>query len=163
MPRLSAIPGLVAGALVFTCAVWWLASVALQSDGGLTDVTELSTRAAAVVILGQWILIALLATPVSSAIDVQKPPVLANLLATTLPLWPLLAVLWLTSKLSATTLIASQLGAMALAVGIILLGQAITSEKLGAELRHLLSVAAGIAIAAMIWMARTLLISWFSS
>ena len=163
MPRLSAIPGLVAAALVAASAVWWLASVALQSAGGLTDVAELSARATAALILAQWILIAVLATQIPSVILVQESPALANLLAATMPLWPLLTVLWLTSKLSAITLVGTQLGAMVLAAGMVLLARAITRNKPGDELRQLFSVASGIAIASMIWLARAPLISWVSA
>ena len=163
MPRLSAIPGLVSSALVAATAVWWLASVALQLGSGFADVTELSTHAAAMVILAQWILIALFVAPACAVFDTQPPRVHANLLAMTLPLWPLLALLWLTSKLSVITLIVSQLGALSLAVAMLLFGRAIASKKLNAELRQLLSVTAGIAVAAMIWLARTPLFSWLSS
>lgn len=163
MPRLSAVPGIVAASLVTACAVWWLSSIALQIDAGLTDVAELSARAAAVLILAQWILIALFATLLAAAIDTRSPPAMANLLTVTMPLWPLLAVLWLTSKLSATGLIATQLGALALAAGMILLGQAVTRKMPGDELRQLLSVATGIAIASLIWIARAPLINWVSA
>lgn len=163
MPRLSAIPGLVSASLAAAIGVWWLASVALQQDGGLTDVADLSAGTAAVVILAQWILIALLATQTPPAVDRQITPAVATPLAATMPLWPLLVVLWLTSRLSAVTLIASQLGAIALAAGMILLGHALTSQKKsGNELRQLLSAAAGIAIASMIWTARTPLMNWVS-
>jgi len=162
MPRLSAVPGLVAASLLAAGGVWWLASVALQLDGGLTDVTELSARTAAFVILAQWILIALFAAHTEPAPDTPTAPGLASLLAATMPLWPLLVVLWLTSKLAAFTLIATQLGAIALGAGMILLNRAFKSRSSGNELRKLLTAGTGIAVASVIWMARTPLIDWVS-
>lgn len=157
MLRLSAKPGLVMAVLVSAIGTWWLAGVALQLGSGSADLHAWGARAAAAVILTQWMLIALLTAPARS--DSQA----GSLLAVSLPLWPLLALLWLTSRLSAIDLVASQLLAVLLAMLMIVIAKLITTSIRGAEVRQLATAAAGVVLAAMIWAARGPLIAWVSS
>ena len=71
-----------------------------------------------------------------------------------LPLWPLLVILWLTSRLPWVTLVASQLLALSLAAAMFVLAGAIRRKVHDAELQQVLCTAAGIACALLIWSLR---------
>ena len=59
MPRLSGMPGLVGLVIMVAIGSWWLTSVALGIGGGLDDVTGLAAQAAIVLVIAQWLVIAL--------------------------------------------------------------------------------------------------------
>ena len=146
MRGLSAAPGLLSGTLVFAIATWWLAGIALQlgtDPGGLHLHT---TQAAVVLVLGQCLLVALSTPTVARS--------RADLLAMSLPLWPLLVVLWLTSRLPWTTLIASQVIALLLAAVMLAIAGAIRRKVRDTELQQLLCISAGVACALLIWSLR---------
>ena len=75
-------------------------------------------------------------------------------------LWPLLAVLWLSSRLSLVAILGSQLGALALAGGLVLAARLAARTTTDTEIGHLLRVATGLAAAGVIWTARASLAGW---
>ncbi|MDH3748009.1 MAG: hypothetical protein OER97_07350 [Gammaproteobacteria bacterium] len=165
MPRLSAMPAILGGAIVFAVASWWLASIALQGRAGYADAATLSAQAASVAIFIQWLAIALIARSVSATSNGTASLWVwewVSMLAVVLPFWPLLGLLWLTSKLSAITLVASQLIAVLLAALMLVASRAIASLPVGAELRQLLTITASVAVVAVIWLNQSRLAEWVS-
>lgn len=159
MRRLSARPGLIASMLVLATAAWWLGRIALELGSGSANLNLPGAQAATVLITAQWLLIAFLTTTIAA--NSKTGPL--ELLATSLPLWPLLALLWLTSKLSIFALIASQLVALLLATALALVGKTIAANVRDADFRHLASVAVGVVCATIIWLARAPLTHWITS
>lgn len=159
MYGLSARPGLVTSALVLCVGVWWLAGIALQSGGGNPDLHELSATAAVVVILAQYVLIALLPAPATVA---SRSGAL-NILSSLFPLWPLLALLWLTSRLSLTVLFFSQIVALLIAFTMILAARLLAGKIHDAELQQLATVAASVVFASGVWLMRAPLVAWLAS
>ena len=160
MPRLSAMQGAVSLVLVVSVGSWWLASLALGIGGRLDDVTGLAAQAAVVLLIAQWLAIALFASHVSKNASTNWQSVMASLLSVTVPLWPFLAILWLSSRLSLAVLIGSQLGAVALAGSLGLAARLAARTTPNAELGNLFRVATGLAMAGMIWIARSSLAGW---
>jgi len=169
MSRLMQMPAILSSAIVFAVASWWLASVALQGRTAYADAGSLSAQAASAAIFVQWIAIALIAQSANVTSDGKLRLWFweyLSMLAVVMPFWPLLGLLWLTSKLSATTLVATQFMAVMLVALMLAAARAIasisTSISIGAELRRLLTVAASVAVVAIIWFNQSRLAEWVS-
>ena len=160
MPRLSAVQGNIGLILVVAIGTWWLASVALEIGSGLDDVAGLGARAAIGLVIAQWLAIALFAPRVSTGTSSSDLSAAMHLLSVTAPLWPLLAVLWLSSRLSLVAIIGSQLGAVILTASLVLGARLASRIATDAEVAHLLRVAMGLAAAAVIWLVRGSLAGW---
>ena len=160
MPRLSAVQGNVGLILLVTIGSWWLASAALEIGSGVDDVAGVSARGTMVLVISQWLAIALFAPHASASMSENNQSAATNLLSVTVPLWPLLAVLWLSSRVSLVVIIGSQLGAMALAGSLVLIARLAARATTDAELAHLLSVAIGLVAAVVIWVGRASLAAW---
>ncbi len=160
MPRLSAVPGLAGGLLTLAAAAWWLSSLGLEARAGFGGAAALSADLAVIVVIAQWLLVVLLTTA-----DDDTPPMrlgdrLAAVPACLAPAWPLLMLLWLTSHLSAAVLALSQVLAVAIGAGMTLAAAAIRRIPIGDGFRRQLSLAAGLAVAAGIWLARARIEAW---
>ena len=79
------------------------------------------------------------------------------------PLWPLLALFWLSSAMSAVTLLVTQVVALALVVAAVSVGGVVERLRIDAEWRSLLRSLVGIALAAGIWTTRDPLQAWLSA
>lgn len=161
MRGLNPAPGLAAAILAAAVGTWWLASLALLpvDDGGRTLAT--SATATSSLILGQWLMIALL-TPLWTA-ERGAGDKLFALASACLPLWPLLAVLWAASGVPATGLAASQLIAAAL-FGCLVAGAGLLERvPVGQPAARLLTSAAGAGLAATVWTLRSALGGWIGA
>lgn len=159
MQRLSAAPGIAAILLVAATSVWWLASLALVPPGQPGATAAISSTAATACITGQWILIALL-TPLWIPRGAPLNETLPILAAASLPLWPLLAMLWAATGIATLTLAATQAAAAAL-FGVVLLGRELIARlPVGEETTQPLAVALGASVAAGIWLARSPISDW---
>lgn len=166
MPRLSAMPAILGGAMVFALASWWLASIALQGRAAYADAATLSAQAASAAIFVQWLAIALIARSATAKGDGKESRWVwewVSMLAVVLPFWPLLVLFWLTSKLSATTLVVSQLIAVLLVALMLVIGRMFGSLTIGTETRRLLTITTNIVVAALIWTNQSRLIEWVSA
>ena len=160
MPRLSAMHGNVGLILVVAVGTWWLAGAALEIGGGRDDVAELGARAAVLLVTAQWLAIALFAPHVDIPAPTSYRSAALSLMSITAPLWPLLAVLWLSSRLSLAAVIGSQLGALALAACLVWATGLAAPARTGTELGQPFRVAIGPAAAGILWTARAPLAGW---
>lgn len=159
MQRLNAAPGIAALLLVAATSVWWLASLALVPPSQPGATAAISSTAAAACITGQWILIALL-TPLWVPRGAPLNETLPVLAAASLPLWPLLAMLWAATGIATLPLAATQAGAAAV-FGVVLLGRELIARlPIGEESTRPLAVAFGASVAAGIWLARSPISDW---
>ncbi|WP_405234309.1 hypothetical protein [Lentisalinibacter salinarum] len=159
MQRLTAAPGIAVFLLVAATSVWWLSSLALVPPSLPGASVAISATAATACITGQWILIAVL-TPFWTPRDTPMSEALPILAAASLPLWPLLAMLWAATGIDTLTLAATQAGAAAL-FGVVLLGRELISRlPVGEETAQPLAVALGASVAAGIWLARSPISNW---
>jgi len=159
LQRLSAAPGVAAFLLAAATSVWWLASLALVSPSEPGATAAISSTAAAACVTGHWILIALL-TPLWTPRGTPLVEALPLLAAASLPLWPLLAMLWAATGISILPLAATQAGAAAL-FGVVLLGRELIARlPIGEETTQPLAVAFGASVAAGIWLARSPISDW---
>ena len=157
---------MIGAGLFAAVATWWLANVALQGDAGFTRVPILSTDAAGAAVLAQWMLVALFAAFYCD--DEGDDPMSAksaglHVLAIALPLWPLFALLWLTSELSARTLLTTQFIAVAIGAIMYQLIRGIAVSRFGLETQRLLAAAAGGAVALIVFVNRTALFDWLAT
>jgi hypothetical protein len=167
MSNLIAAPAVLGTLAVFAIACWWLPNLALVGRAGFYETASLSSGVAAVAVLTQYLVIALLANVLDNSDDFV--PTSTNRMAGTLNrcwsmlgavmvFWPLLLMLWLTSRLSAAVLVTTQIVAIAIAALIALAATTIASLQLARENRVLLSSTVAIAMAAIIWLNRTRII-----
>lgn len=160
MQRVMSRHGLVIAALFVAVSAWWLANTSLQSSIGFVNVPALGAQAAFVLILGQAMLIGLLA--VQHVPDTFRAAVLAAG-SLVVPVWPLLALIWLTSELSMFAVASTQVAALVLAVAVALAGKGVSRLAVGDEPRALLRTALGVAAAAALWLARSQLHLWVTA
>lgn len=171
MRNIDAEPATLGGIVVLAIAVWWLANIALQVSGGYTGASALSTQAAAVAILAQWSAIALFVRPITSA---HKPVQQTSwywstwsrdglaTLGVVLPFWPLLIMFWITSRLSAATLVSSQIIAIFLLAIMLFAGRHLASLAIRSDSQRLLANIISFALLVVIWINRTTVIDWVS-
>ncbi len=160
MQRVMSRHGLVIAALFVAASAWWLANTSLQASIGFANVPVLGAQAAFVLVLGQAMLIGLLA--VQHVPDTFRTAVLAAG-SLVVPVWPLLALIWLTSELSMFAIASTQVAAFLLAVAVALAGKGVSRLAVGDEPRELLRTALGVAAAAALWIARSQLHLWVTA
>lgn len=160
MSRLTPTAGLIAVALFLATGTWWLANTAMQTNSGFVGVPIVSAQAAFALVLGQWLLIGLFATQEDAGTFAGAAAVA---LSGVLPLWPLFALLWLTSNLSVATLAATQVIAVLLAVAMTVIGAGIERMRIDGEMRMMLRMTAGIVTAALVWTGRGQLHTWVTA
>ena len=159
MPDLTSRHSLVVAALFLAVGAWWLANASLQASIGFANVPGFGVYAAYVLVLGQAMLIALLG--VHDTPDSWRD---ASLEAASLivPMWPLLALIWLTSDLSMITVATTQVAALILAIFVASVVRGVSRLDVGNETRAMLRAAAGVAIAAVVWIGRGQLHAWIT-
>ncbi len=155
---MSAIPGVVGALFVLAIATWWLSNVALQVQLSFANVPATSLQAAGIAVLGQWMLVALVTRPGHG--DNALRDGLASALLAIVPLWPLLALLWQTSKLSALTLALSQVIAVAIAVLVLAVATLLSRTSIALANRQLYRMAASMVLATAIWLLRGPILDW---
>ncbi len=160
MPRVSAIPGVVGALFVLAIATWWLANVALQVHVSFANVPAMSLRAAGIAVLGQWMLVALVTRPGHGETALRDG--LASALLAIVPLWPLLVLLWQTSKLSALALALSQVIAVAIAVLVLVVASLLSRTSIELANQQLFRMSAGIVLAAAIWLLQSPILDWLA-
>ncbi len=160
MSRLTPTAGLLAAALFLAAGTWWLGNVSLLARAGFAGLPILSAQAAFTLVLGEWLLIGLFACRLGSA---SSAGLAVSGLSFVVPLWPLLALFWLSSAMSAVTLLVTQVVALALVVAAVSVGGVVERLRIDAEWRSLLRSLVGIALAAGIWTTRDPLQAWLSA
>jgi len=161
MSRLTPIGGFLAAALFLAAGAWWLANMTLQASGGFAAAPMVSAQAAVALVLGQWLLIALFAGQPGSTGTLSTSA--ASGLSYIVPVWPLIALLWLCSDLSVVTLVATQAIAFTLALAMAWIGAGVERMRIDAELEIMLRSAIGIVVAAAIWTGRSQLHAWVTA
>jgi hypothetical protein len=161
MRELNPAAGIAAIILAAAVAVWWLGSLALLpvDDGGRILVT--SAAATRSLILGQWLMIALL-TPLWT-VGCRGVGRLFILASACLPLWPLLAALWAASGVSAIGLAASQLVAAALFGGLAAGAGLLQRLPIDPAAARLMTTAVGAGLAVTVWTLRSTLGGWIGA
>ena len=139
---------------------WWLANTSLQASDGYAYVPAIGAQGAFILVLAQALLIGLLAVHNASE---KRSTAALDALSFIVPVWPLLALIWLTSDLSMLAIAASQLAAFLLAFAAGAIGRRISRLSMSLEARAMLRGAAGMAIAAVVWLARGQLHAWIST
>jgi hypothetical protein len=157
MYRLSHTSSWPVAALFLAAGTWWLASVGLQAGTAFLWVPNISVDTTFVVVLGQWLIICLCA---GRAAKFRCSAFSIAVLGFVVPLWPLLALTWLSSDLSFLTLTLTQLMSIFLAAAFGLFAQVVSKLNISNELRRHLRTAAGILVAAVIWSQRHVLHAW---
>ncbi len=160
MSRLTPTAAWPALALLLAAGTWWLANISLQAGSGFSAAPAISAQATFALVLGQWLLISLFASH-GDFRNISAATV-ANL-NFVVPLWPLLALLWLTSDVSITTLVQTQLIAFILAAMLAAVGKRVADLNIDAEYRTLIFSTVGIIAAAMIWIGRSQLHAWVTA
>lgn len=161
MPRLTLTAGWPAAGLFLAAGSWWLASMSLQARHGFLGVPVISGQAAFGLVLGQWLLIGLFAGNGDSSRSFSAGAVAA--LNFVVPLWPLFALLWLTSDLSFAMLVQTQLVAFILATVMALVAGRVARLSVDRDYGTLLRSAVGLLVAAMIWAGRSHLYAWVTA
>ena len=160
MPRLTPTSAWPALGIFLAAGTWWLANISLQAGSSFAAASAISAQAAFALVLGQWILISLFASHGDcrrfSATTVAS-------LNFVVPLWPLLALLWLTSDVSMITLVQTQLIAFTLAVILAVVGTRVTRLNIDDEFRTLLLSTVGIIVAMTVWIGRSRLLEWVTA
>ena len=157
MPDVTSRRSLVAAALFLAVGAWWLANTSLQASIAFADVPAFGAHAAFVLVLGQALLIALLG--VHDMPDTWRATSLAAV-SFIVPMWPLLALIWLTTELSMLAVATTQLAAFVLAIVAASIGKGLSQLAVGSDGRAMLRAAAGVAIAAAVWIGRGQLHAW---
>lgn len=157
MQDLTSTRSLVVAALFLAVGAWWLANTSLQASIGFANVPAFGVHAAHVLVLGQALLIALLG--VHDTPDTWREASLAAV-SFIVPMWPLLALIWLTSELSMLAVATSQTAAFVLAIAVASIARGISRIDVGNETRAMLRAAAGVALAAAVWIGRGQLHTW---
>ncbi len=160
MSRLTPTAAWPALALLLAAGTWWLANISLQAGSGFSAAPAISAQAAFALVLGQWFLISLFASHGNSQNSSATAVASFNFVV---PLWPLLALLWLTSDVSITTLVQSQLIAFILAAILAVVGTRVARLNIDAEYRTLIFSTVGIIAAAVIWVGRSQLHAWVTA
>ena len=160
MHELTSTRSLAIAALFLAVGSWWLANASMQANIGYAYVPRIAAQAAFALILGQALLIGLLA--VHNAPGTWSATML-DASSYVVPAWPLLALLWLTSELSLPMIATSQVAAFAFAIAAAFVGTRVSHLAVGSEARTLLRGATGIALAASVWLARGQLQVWIGS
>ena len=149
-----------AAALFLASGTWWLASMSLQASSGFSGAPVISAQAAFALVLGQWIFVSLFASHNGS--QGSSATIIASL-SFVVPLWPLFALLWLTSELSIETLVQTQLIACTLAAVLTMVGSRVEQTNIDHEYQLLLQSAVGITAAALIWTGRGQIFIWVAA
>ena len=160
MPDVTSSRSFVVAVLFLAAGTWWLANTSLQASIGYANVPAVATQAAFVLVLGQALLTGLLA--VHNAPD-KWPAAALDALSFVVPVWPLLALMWLTSGLSMFAIAVSQLAAFVLAITAGSAGRRISRLAISVEARAMLRGATGTAIAAAVWIGRGELHAWITT
>jgi hypothetical protein len=160
LSRLTPTAGWLAAALFLAAGTWWLANMSLQAGSGFSGAPVVSAQAAYALVLGQWFLISLFASHGESQGFSAATVASLNFVV---PLWPLIALLWLTSELSITTLVQTQLIAFTLAAVLAVVGTRVAHLNIDHEYRMLLRSTVGVAAAAAIWIGRSQLHAWVTA
>ena len=161
MSRLTQTAAWPAAALFLAAGSWWLASTSLQARVGYIGVPAISAQAAFSLVLGQWLVISLFAGSGDASRSFWAGTVAA--LNFVVPLWPLFALLWLTSDLSLAILVQTQLIAFMLATTLIVAAGRVARLSIDREYRSFLRSTVGIVVAAAIWMGRNQLHAWVTA
>ena len=161
MSRLTLTAGWPAAGLFLATGSWWLASLSLQARNGFSGAPLISAQAAFSLVLGQWLLIGLFAGNGGSSRSFSAGAVAA--LNFVVPLWPLYALLWLTSDLSLAILAQTQLVAFVLATVMILVAGRVERLSIDRDYRTLLRATVGLLVAAVIWAGRSHLHAWVTA
>jgi hypothetical protein len=152
----TTIPWLVA-ALFLATGSWWLANVALLSRSAYVDVPALSAQTSFLLLLGQLLLIGLFAVHNDPG---RVSDAVLGAVAFSLPLWPLFALLWVTSQLSLSSLVVSQVAAVILAALMTVAGRWIVRVTPDRELGSIIRSAAGVSMFALAWGCRGPIQGW---
>lgn len=160
MSRLTPTAVWLAAALFLAAGTWWLANMSLQANSGFSAAPVVSAQAAFALVLGQWTLVSLFASHGESRGFSATAVASLNFVV---PLWPLIALLWLTSELSITTLVQTQLIAFTLAAVLAVVGSRVAQMNIDHEYQMLLRSTLGIIAAAVIWMGRGQLHTWIAA
>ena len=160
MSRLIPIAAWLSAALFLASGTWWLANMSLQATSGFSGVPDISAQAAFALVLGQWSIIGLFAG--HGSYQGSSAATVANL-NFVVPLWPLFALLWLTSELSIATLVQTQLIAVTLAAALTVFGSRVAILNIDHEYQMILRSTLGIIAAAVIWMGRGQLHTWVTA
>ena len=120
----------------------------------------ISEQGAVALVLGQWLIIGVFA----GHLDHKTYSATAfTALSFVVPLWPLLALFWLTSAVSILILAATQVAAFTLVVALVRIAAAISRRCADKELQILLRSATGIVVVAAIWVLRGPLAAWVTA
>ena len=157
MSRLRGSSSLPVAALFLASGSWWLANVALQAGTAFVWVPVVSADAIYAAVLGQWIVICLFTR---CAEDGSISSRALAVLGFVLPLWPLLAVAWLSSDIGLVTLLQTQLLAIVIAIAFVALGHLLSRRGPGTERSEILRNAFGVVAAAITWSQRQALHEW---
>ena len=149
-----------AAALFLASGTWWLANLSLQASSGFSAAPVISAQAAFALVLGQWILVSLFAS--HNGPQGFSAATIASL-NFVVPLWPLFALLWLTSELSIGTLVQTQLIAFTLAAVLTVVGSKVEQMNIDHEYQLLLRSTVGIIAAAVIWIGHGQLHTWVAA
>ena len=160
MPRLKPTSAWPALGIFLAAGTWWLANISLQAGSSFAAASAISAQAAFALVLGQWIIISLFAS--HGDCRTFSPTAVASL-NFVVPLWPLLALLWLTSDVSMITLVQTQLIAFTLAVILAVVGTRVTRLNINEEYRTLILSSVGIIAAMTIWIGRKPLLEWVTA
>ena len=157
LSRLTPTAGWLAAALFLVAGIWWLANMSLQAGSGFSGAAVVSAQAAYALVLGQWFLISLFASHGESR---RFSAATFETLDFVVPIWPLIALLWLTSELSIATLVQTQLVAFGLAAALAVVGAGAARLNIDREYCKLLRSTIGVVAAATIWIGRDQLHAW---
>lgn len=159
MSRMTKSFSLLTAALFLGTGAWWLSGMALQVNGGFAAAPAFSAHASFVLVLGQLLMISLFMGQTSGG---SPSDITLSALCCAVPLWPLIALLWLTSDLPLAILVASQVAALLLAGFVVLGGLAIDRVGFDRDQKALLRSATGVLVAAIVWAARNQIHEWIT-
>ena len=146
-------------------AAWWLGMLDLQASHDFAALPAISERAARVLLLTQWLLIAFMAPsaalpPNNKASNRDLSAALTSSTVLIVPYWPLLALCWMSSELATVPLLLSQAAALVLAMVLIAFCHLLSRRVTERASRSLLCNAFGVFSATLLWSQGTLLSAW---
>jgi len=161
--KLTALPALIAIGCVITVAGWWLMQVSLVAGTNATAIHAISLRAMRVIFLLQ-----MLSTSLFAPLWLGRPSGQAathsftSVLSALFPAWPLLALLWLATGISATAMAGTETMVLGAALVVALLARGIQHLVLDTEINRLLQTSLGIAAATATWLFRGEWLQWIA-
>jgi len=159
--KLTALPAFIAIGCLVAVAAWWFMQWSLLPATNAAAIHDISLQAMRLILLLQMISINLFAPlwanrPYASVTENSTTSIFAALF----PAWPLLAILWLATGVSAAALAATE--ALVLGAGwvVTLLGRTIRQLTPQAEISRLMLASLGLVAAATAWLFRVEWLQW---